>query len=96
VVRGAGEETRYARFLAGVKRLDDRTRSQLAQVDHWDHEALTAVMAGGAIAGISRYIRLPEPKTAEVAVAVTDRWRGRGLRACCCGGSPRERPASAV
>jgi hypothetical protein len=41
---GLGEETRYARFLAGVKRLDDRTRSQLAQVDHWDHEALTAVM----------------------------------------------------
>jgi GNAT superfamily N-acetyltransferase len=76
---GLGEETRYARFLAGVKRLDDRTRSQLAQVDHWDHEALTAVMAGGAIAGISRYIRLPEPKTAEVAVAVTDRWRGRGI-----------------
>ncbi|HXZ77902.1 MAG TPA: GNAT family N-acetyltransferase, partial [Streptosporangiaceae bacterium] len=76
---GLGEETRYARFLAGVKRLDDRTRFQLAQVDHWDHEALTAVMAGGAIAGISRYIRLPEPKTAEVAVAVTDRWRGRGI-----------------
>jgi RimJ/RimL family protein N-acetyltransferase len=76
---GLGEETRYARFLAGVKRLDDRTRSQLAQVDHWDHEALTAVMTDGAIAGISRYIRLPESRTAEVAVAVTDRWRGRGI-----------------
>lgn len=76
---GLGEETRYSRFLAGIKRLDDRTCSQLAQVDHWDHEALTAVMADGALAGISRYIRLPEPRTAEVAVAVTDRWRGRGI-----------------
>jgi acetyltransferase len=76
---GLGEETRYARFLAGIKRLNDRIRSQLAQVDHWNHEALTAVMADGAIAGISRYIRLPEPGTAEVAVVVTDRWRGRGI-----------------
>ena len=76
---GLGEETRYARFLVGVNTLDDRTRSKLAQVDHWDHEALTAVAADGAIAGISRYIRLPEPETAEVAVAVLDRWRGRGI-----------------
>jgi hypothetical protein len=45
---GLGPETRYARFLAGVSRLNDRTRSELARVDHWDREALTAVAAGGA------------------------------------------------
>ncbi len=28
---------------------------------------------------IARYARLPEPGTAEVAVAVADRWRGRGI-----------------
>ncbi len=76
---GLGEETRYARFLAGINRLDDRTRWRLAQVDHWDHEALTAVTADGVTAGIARYIRLLEPGTAEVAVAVADRWRGRGI-----------------
>lgn len=76
---GLGEETRHARFLAGVNRLDDRTRWQLAHVDHWDHEALTAVTADGVTAGIARYIRLLEPETAEVAVAVADRWRGRGI-----------------
>ena len=75
-----GEETRYARFLAGVNRLDDRTCSRLAQVDHWDHEALTAVTPDGAIAGIARYIRSPQqPQMAEVAVAVTDQWREHGI-----------------
>lgn len=76
---GLGEDTRYARFLAGISRLDDRTRTRLAEVDHRDHEALTAVAANGDIAGIARYIRMPESQTAEVAVAVADRWRQRGI-----------------
>lgn len=76
---GLGPETRYARFLAGVNRLNDRTRSELARVDHRDREALTAVAADGAVIGIARYARLPEPGTAEVAVAVADCWRGRGI-----------------
>jgi predicted GNAT family acetyltransferase len=59
--------------------LDDQTHRQLAQVDHRDHEALTAVTADGAVAGIARYIRLGQSSTAEVAVAVADRWRGRGI-----------------
>jgi RimJ/RimL family protein N-acetyltransferase len=76
---GLGTQTRHARFLAGINRLDDRTRWLLAHVDHWNHEALTAVTPEGDTAGIARYIRLPEPTTAEVAVAVGDRWRGRGI-----------------
>src|SRR5512135_1196938 len=74
---GLGPETRHARFLGSVSLLDDRTRSQLAQVDHRDPEALTAVTAHGAVVGIARYIRLGRSSTAEVAVAVADRWRGR-------------------
>ncbi len=74
-----GPETRYARFLGSVAVLDDRTRAQLAQVDHRDHEALTAVTPDGAVVGIARYIRLPDSTTAEVAVAVADQWRGRGI-----------------
>jgi GNAT superfamily N-acetyltransferase len=76
---GLGPETRYARFLAGVSSLNVRTRSELARVDHRDREALTAVAADGAVVGIVRYARLPEPGTAEVAVAVADLWRGRGI-----------------
>jgi GNAT superfamily N-acetyltransferase len=76
---GLGPRTRYARFLAPVKALDRRTRSSLASVDHRDHEALTAVASDGTIVGIARYIRAPEAVTAEVAVAVVDRWTGRGI-----------------
>lgn len=43
--KGLGPETRYARFLAGVNRLNDRTRSELARVDHRNRQALTAVAA---------------------------------------------------
>lgn len=52
---GLGPETRYARFLAGITSLDDCTCWQLAQVDHRDHEALTAVAPGGAVVGIALY-----------------------------------------
>jgi RimJ/RimL family protein N-acetyltransferase len=76
---GLGPETRHARFLGGVAMLDERTRSQLAQVDHRDHEALTAVAPDGAVVGMARYIRLQRSSTAEVAVAVADHWRGRGI-----------------
>jgi GNAT superfamily N-acetyltransferase len=76
---GLGPETRYARFLTSLKLLDSRTRSRLAWVDHRDHEALTAVALDGTIVGIARYLRAPGALTAEVAVAVVDRWRGRGV-----------------
>jgi GNAT superfamily N-acetyltransferase len=76
---GLGPEARCSRFLVPVPVLDDRTRRQLAQVDHRDHEALTALTPGGAVAGIARYARLPEPSAAEVAVAVADCWRGLGI-----------------
>ena len=76
---GLGPATRYARFLGVTDRLDDRWLCLLAQVDHREHEALTAVTAEGATIGIARYIRLPGTGTAELAIAVADRWAGRGI-----------------
>ncbi len=76
---GLGPKARRERFLASVGRLNDRTLSQLVQVDHQEHEALTAVTAEGATVGIARYIRLPQTQTAELAVAVADQWQGRGI-----------------
>ncbi len=74
-----GPEARYARFLAPVTRLDPRLQSALARVDHVDHEAIAARAWDGATVGIARYIRIGGLPTAEVAVAVADEWRGRGL-----------------
>ena len=70
-------ETRFARFLMTLERLDRRTRARLACVDHRDHEAITALASDGTTVGIARYMRTPGSVTAEVAVAVVDRWRGR-------------------
>jgi len=76
---GLGAETRYARFFAWLDRLDRRTQSELAHVDHQDHEAVGAVAPDGTTVGIARYIRTDEPRVAEVAVAVADAWRGLGI-----------------
>jgi GNAT superfamily N-acetyltransferase len=76
---GLAGETRYARFFAFLKQLDRRTQSELARVDHFDHEAIAAVTPDGATVGIARYIRIGKSRSAEVAVAVADDWQGRGI-----------------
>lgn len=75
---GLGVETRHARFLGSLDRLDRRMLSELAGVDHVDHEAIAAIARDGTTVGIARYIRI-RPRRAEVAVAVGDEWRGRGI-----------------
>lgn len=44
---GLGPQTRYERFFTSMTAMDDRTRWQLAHVDHRDHEAMTAVAPDG-------------------------------------------------
>ena len=75
---GLGAETRYARFFVLLERLDRRTQSELARVDHFDNEALAAVASDGATVGVARYLRIGTSRSAEVAAAVADAWRGRG------------------
>jgi RimJ/RimL family protein N-acetyltransferase len=72
-------ETRHARFLAPMKQLNRRLESELAWVDHLDREAISAVAPDGTTVGIARYNRMGRSATAEVAVAVADRWRGLGI-----------------
>ena len=76
---GLGAETRYARLFVLLARLDRRTQSGLARVDHFNHEAIAAVAADGTTVGIARYLRTGKCGSAEVAVAVADDWRGRGI-----------------
>jgi RimJ/RimL family protein N-acetyltransferase len=76
---GLAAETRYARFFAFLEQLDHRTQSELARVDHFNHEAIAAVASDGSTVGIARYLRIGKPRSAEVAVAVADAWRGRGI-----------------
>ena len=76
---GLGAETRRARFFVPLERLDRRTTSDLAHVDHLNHEAIAAFAPGGETIGIARYIRAAGTDRAEVAVAIADAWRGQGI-----------------
>jgi RimJ/RimL family protein N-acetyltransferase len=75
---GLGVETRHARFLGSLDRLDRRMLSELAGVDHVDREAIAAIPQDGTTVGIARYSRI-DRRRAEVAVAVGDEWRGKGI-----------------
>ena len=77
--------SRYLRFFTTKAQLTDAELRQLTHVDNVDHLALGAVELGpegteGGGLGVARFARLPdEPTAAEPAVAVVDRFQGRGL-----------------
>ena len=75
------DESRYRRFLAPHGRLSVAELRYFTEVDHHDHEALVAVdPASGQGVGVARYVRsADDPARAEMAVAVTDDWHGRGV-----------------
>jgi len=71
------EESRYKRFLPAVRPLDRRQLDYFTRVDHADHEALLALGPHGREpVGVARYVRLADPESAEVAIAVVDRLQG--------------------
>jgi RimJ/RimL family protein N-acetyltransferase len=84
LVEGFGRlspESRYRRFFSPVAKLGEAQLRYLTEVDHHTHEALAALdPADGEPLGVARFIRTePDPRVAEVAVAVVDDWQGRGL-----------------
>jgi RimJ/RimL family protein N-acetyltransferase len=76
-----GEQSRYRRFFSSATITGERELRYLSDVDHHDHEALLAIdPRSGEGIGVARFVRSREnPDTAEVAVAVSDEWQGRGL-----------------
>jgi RimJ/RimL family protein N-acetyltransferase len=77
----SSDESRFLRFLAPMPELSSRQLNYLTDVDHDHHEALIAIdPETGASFGTARYVRRDDdPKTAEVAVGVGDRWMRIGL-----------------
>lgn len=66
-------QSRQARFLTGKISLPAAELHYLTSLDHHDHEALGALShADGRGVGVARYVRDGhDPRTAEIAVAVT-------------------------
>jgi len=71
-------ESRFARFGTGVDHLTDAELDYLTNVDHVGHVAWGATI-DGVPAGVGRYIRLSDDACADIALAVVDKFQGRGL-----------------
>lgn len=81
-IRTADPETLHSRFLGAAPPLTDALLRKLTCVDYAKRFALVARYRGKGVA-IARYSALPPAAdgsvSAEVAVAVTPKWRGVGL-----------------
>jgi RimJ/RimL family protein N-acetyltransferase len=56
--------------------------ARLCEVDFWDHVGIVATLGAEdeeRFIGVARFIRGAEPRRAEVAFAVLDRYQGRGI-----------------
>jgi len=70
-------ETIHRRFHLPMPHLPEWVLVYLADVDHDYNEALVALV-GGEIVGHALYAR-QEPREAEMAIVVEDRWQSRGI-----------------
>ena len=80
IFAGLSDTSRWMRFLAAKAALSPAELRYLTDIDHHDHEALTAIAPGGHGLGVARYIRhAGDLQAAEIAIAVVDTWHRRGL-----------------
>ncbi|GAA2429099.1 hypothetical protein GCM10010191_47960 [Actinomadura vinacea] len=69
----------YTRFWSGTPRIPEHYLATLAALDHWDREAMIALLDGELI-GIAEYARdRARPWRADLAVLVADPWQRHGL-----------------
>jgi acetyltransferase len=81
-VRGLSEQSKFLRFMFGLKDLTPAMLSRFTQVDYDREIALIAVIdgpEGERQVGVARYTVLPDRETCEFAIVVADDWQGKGL-----------------
>jgi GNAT superfamily N-acetyltransferase len=74
-------QSAYRRFFVPTAHLTDGQLTYLTTLDHQRHEALgvSDPVTGEGVA-VARYIQTTDdPATAEIAIAVVDRWQDRGV-----------------
>lgn len=74
--------SRYRRFFTPMTRLSTTMLRALTEIDYHDRFAYVAFACEDErahLVGVARYIRLEDPETAEVAVAVVDPFHSRGI-----------------
>ncbi len=81
-VHGLSEQSKFLRFMFGLKDLTPAMLSRFTQIDYDREIALIAVIetpAGEQQIGVARYTTLPDLETCEFAIVVADGWQGKGL-----------------
>jgi len=81
-VHGLSEQSKFLRFMFGLKDLTPAMLSRFTQIDYDRELALIAVIPQGEgerQIGVARYTTLPDEQTCEFAVVVSDDWQGKGL-----------------
>lgn len=76
------DESRYLRFLSIVRHVTPEMIARFTQIDYDREMALIAVRAEegrDSIIGVARYVRDPNPASAEFAVVIADRAQRKGL-----------------
>lgn len=92
-IKGLSAQSRYYRFHAAIKELSPTMLENFTHVNYPDEMALVAVVSDESdngevseigkkaekLIGVTRYIRLEDPVTAEFAIVVADEWQGKGI-----------------
>jgi acetyltransferase len=77
------EESRYLRFLSIVRHVTPEMVARFTQIDYDREMALIATRheadRGDSIIGVARYVRDPNPVSAEFAIVIADRAQRKGL-----------------
>ncbi|MBC6457622.1 GNAT family N-acetyltransferase [Actinomadura sp. HBU206391] len=72
----------YTRFFAGTPQIPEMYVRALHALDHWNHDALVA-MIDDEMVGIAEYVRdRADPERAEIAVLIADHWQRHGVASC--------------
>lgn len=81
-VHGLSEQSKFLRFMFGLRDLTPAMLSRFTQIDYDRELALIAVIdtpQGEQQVGVVRYTTLPDEETCEFAIVVGDEWQGKGL-----------------
>ena len=84
-VRNLSNESRYYRFMDGLRELSPRMLSHFTEVDYDRHMALIAISGrdGAEIQiGVARYLMDGDGRHAEFAIVIADDWQRKGLGTC--------------
>jgi len=76
------DESRYLRFLSIVRHVTPEMVARFTQIDYDREMALIATRREGdgeSIIGVARYVRDPNPVSAEFAIVIADRAQRKGL-----------------